>query len=63
MEGMLRGSNRRWTDFGPAVLYMLPALALIAAFTYIPDTTQPYSISFYDQSYGNNIGKISPISC
>jgi len=32
-RGRLR---RRWADFGPALLYMLPAFAVIAAFVYVP---------------------------
>jgi sn-glycerol 3-phosphate transport system permease protein len=39
LQGARKGPghmHRRWSDFGPALLYMLPALAVIAAFTYVP---------------------------
>jgi ABC-type sugar transport system permease subunit len=38
--------RRHWADFGPAVMYMLPALALVAAFTYIP-FLRAISLSFF----------------
>jgi sn-glycerol 3-phosphate transport system permease protein len=38
--------RRHWADFGPALMYMLPALALIAAFTYIP-FLRAISLSFF----------------
>jgi len=38
--------NRRWRDFGWALLYMSPALALLLAFTYVP-FVRSILLSFY----------------
>ena len=35
-QAVSRRRNRRWQDFGWALLYMSPALALFLAFTYVP---------------------------
>src|SRR5215831_8033478 len=41
-----RRLNRRWRDFGWALLYMSPALVLFLAFTYIP-FVRSLLLSFY----------------
>ena len=41
-----RRRNRRWQDFGWALLYMSPALALFLAFTYVP-FIRSILLSFY----------------
>jgi ABC-type sugar transport system permease subunit len=45
-RGRIRRLRRHWADFGPALLYMLPGLALLAAFTYIPFVRAIY-LSFF----------------
>ena len=46
LRGRIGRFRRRWADFGPSLLYMLPAFALIAAFTYIPFLRAIY-LSFF----------------
>ena len=45
-QAVPRHRNRRWQDFGWALLYMSPALALFLAFTYVP-FMRSILLSFY----------------
>src|SRR4029450_7406716 len=45
-QAVSRRRNRRWQDFGWALLYMSPALALFLAFTYVP-FMRSILLSFY----------------
>lgn len=46
LRGRVGPFRRHWADFGPSLLYMLPAFALVAAFTYIPFLRAIY-LSFF----------------
>src|ERR1044071_5622335 len=46
VHAVSRRINRRWQDFGWALLYMSPALALFLAFTYVP-FVRSILLSFY----------------
>lgn len=45
-QGVFQRRNRRWQDFGWALLYMSPALALFLTFTYVP-FVRSILLSFY----------------